>query len=60
MEESKLGASHQVVFNDFTSRKLERMLCFFTHFELIVEIGRIADIHVHAIVASVLFKTITP
>ena len=30
---------------------------FFSLFEHVVEIRRIADIHIHAVVASVLFKT---
>ena len=49
MEESEWGASHQVVLNDFTSRKVEKMffqnLFFFSLFEHKVEILRIMDIN---------------
>ena len=45
------------VFSDFTSRKLDFLICVFILFVHMVEIRRIADIHMHAIVASVLFKT---
>ena len=60
MEESKWGTLHQVIFNYFTSRKLERIFflnLFFILFVHVVEIRRIADMHMHAIVALVLFKT---
>ena len=60
MEGSKWGASHQVVFNNVTSERSKNVLSkllFFSIFEHIVDILRIADIDMHAIVASVLFKT---
>ena len=38
-------------------RRTKCLTCFFSVFERIVEIRRIADVHIDTFVASVLFKT---